>query len=346
MINKRIAVVGIQGLPAKYGGFETLVLNLENGLPEGVELTVWCSSKEYAERPSRYGKANLKYLPFRANGWQGIIFDMLAIFRSQNYDKILVLGVNGALALLIPHFARRTVLNIGGLDYQRSKWGYGARKVILLLNTIAINRASELISDNEKIKHYLLREHNRTSTLIGYGYSIFDKVARKGRVQSGDYFLNISRIQSDNNCHVILEAFARNTKEHLIMIGNFSLSRYGRDLFRLYSNVANITLMEAFYDKVKLKELLGGAKGFVHGHSAGGTNPILVDYMSQCKPILSFLNGFNQFTMGRSDYSWSSEEELLEILGSFAFDTVCYRERLKVLNWPVVSRKYFDLLCQ
>ena len=44
---KRVAIVGIQGLPANYGGFETMVENIigENCSPE-VEYTVYCSAKD------------------------------------------------------------------------------------------------------------------------------------------------------------------------------------------------------------------------------------------------------------------------------------------------------------
>ena len=338
--------MGIQGLPAKYGGFETLVANLVKNMPEEVEIKVWCSSKEYTDKTSKFGRANLGYLPFKANGWQGIIMDMVAIFRSQEYDKILLLGVNGALTLFYPGISERIVLNIGGLDYERSKWGIIARKTIYLLNYIAVRRAGYLISDNEKIKNYLLDNHKRESTLIGYGYSIFDKVADSMNIQNKGYFINIARIQHDNNCHIILSAFKRLPHEKLVMIGNFSASKYGRDLFECYSEYPNITLMEAVYDKVKLRALMADSKGFVHGHSAGGTNPILVDYMSQSKPIVAFLNGFNQFTIGSSQYSWSSEEELIKSLAFFEHMYVDYRKRLKELNWSVVSDKYFNVLCQ
>ena len=42
---KRVAIVGTQGVPAKYGGFETLVENIigENCAP-GIEYTVFCSA--------------------------------------------------------------------------------------------------------------------------------------------------------------------------------------------------------------------------------------------------------------------------------------------------------------
>ena len=44
---KNIAIIGTQGVPAKYGGFETLVENIigEN-CSDDIRYTVFCSSKE------------------------------------------------------------------------------------------------------------------------------------------------------------------------------------------------------------------------------------------------------------------------------------------------------------
>lgn len=44
---KQVAIVGTQGVPANYGGFETLVENIigEN-CPKDVSYTVFCSSKD------------------------------------------------------------------------------------------------------------------------------------------------------------------------------------------------------------------------------------------------------------------------------------------------------------
>ena len=47
-MKKHVAIIGTQGVPAQYGGFETLVENMigGNASPE-VEYTVLCSSWDY-----------------------------------------------------------------------------------------------------------------------------------------------------------------------------------------------------------------------------------------------------------------------------------------------------------
>ena len=62
---KKIAIIGTVGVPANYGGFETLAEHLIEDLGQHHELTVYCSGKKYPkeQRQAQYKAANLKYLP-------------------------------------------------------------------------------------------------------------------------------------------------------------------------------------------------------------------------------------------------------------------------------------------
>ena len=88
---KHVAIVGTQGVPANYGGFETLVENIigEN-CPPDVRYTVFCSSVDIPEKREEYKGCRLKYIPLRANGVQSIPYDILSLCRvMRGYDAIL-----------------------------------------------------------------------------------------------------------------------------------------------------------------------------------------------------------------------------------------------------------------
>lgn len=124
-----IAVVGTVGVPANYGGFETLVENLvkcHNTILFKDSLTVYCSSKSYHSKPSSYLSAQLKYVPLNANGVQSIPYDVVSLFSAvwNRNDVILLLGVSGAMALpLVRLFSSaRVITNIDGIEWRRDKW--------------------------------------------------------------------------------------------------------------------------------------------------------------------------------------------------------------------------------
>ena len=78
-----IAVLGTVGLPANYGGFETLVENLARYHANTLlsdELTVYCSAKSYPKKLDTFINAKLRYLPLQANGVQSILYDALGLF--------------------------------------------------------------------------------------------------------------------------------------------------------------------------------------------------------------------------------------------------------------------------
>lgn len=99
---KKVAVIGTVGVPAKYGGFETLVENLIGECcSEDVDYTVFCSGKAYPTRLKTYKNARLEYVPLHANGMQSIPYDIWSLIRTvgRGYDVVLILGVSGCLFL-------------------------------------------------------------------------------------------------------------------------------------------------------------------------------------------------------------------------------------------------------
>jgi hypothetical protein len=140
-----IAILGTVGVPANYGGFETLAENLikyhdASSLPAPV--TVYCSSKSYPSKERSFLSAQLKYVPLQANGAQSILYDIVSLFSSvwNRYDVILLLGVSGAIALpLVRLFSSaRVITNIDGIEWRRQKWQGWAKRFLQLSEKMAV----------------------------------------------------------------------------------------------------------------------------------------------------------------------------------------------------------------
>ena len=121
---QKLAIIGTVGLPAKYGGFETLAQQLVLQLDKQFEITVYCSGKTYTKenRPGEWQGARLRYLPLKANGVQSILYDFLSMLHAIIFcDVLLVLGVSGCLFLpFIKMFSKkRVIVNVDGLEWRR-----------------------------------------------------------------------------------------------------------------------------------------------------------------------------------------------------------------------------------
>ena len=113
---KKVAIIGTVGVPASYGGFETLVENMiGKNASEDVEYLVYCSGKSYKERLVSYKGAKLDYISLKANGFQSTPYDIISMIKTTNkFDVALVLGVSGCIFLPIFRlwFKKKLIVNI------------------------------------------------------------------------------------------------------------------------------------------------------------------------------------------------------------------------------------------
>jgi hypothetical protein len=149
----KLAVVGIQGLPNKYGGFETLASYIAEGLAGKHQVTVYCSAKDMqpvgdivvdavaldavasVALPAHFKNAALKYVNLSSHGFWGMLYDMVCLRSAlKNNDAVLLLGFGAGfyMPFISKKNAGKIILNFGGLDWQRSKWSPLAKFVIKL----------------------------------------------------------------------------------------------------------------------------------------------------------------------------------------------------------------------
>lgn len=86
---KKVAVVGTVGLPACYGGFESLVENLVRHGSAGIKYEVFCSKSSYQDHPKEFEGAELTYLPLSANGIQSVPYDILSLIKCLNLSFLV-----------------------------------------------------------------------------------------------------------------------------------------------------------------------------------------------------------------------------------------------------------------
>ncbi|WP_338284660.1 DUF1972 domain-containing protein, partial [Escherichia coli] len=309
---KKIDVVGIVGLPACYGGFESLVQNLVDYQSQNIKYNVYCSRKKYKNTPKKYKRADLKYIPFDANGSSSILYDIYSLFLSlfNKVDVVLILGVSGCVFLPIYRFfsSSKVIVNIDGLEWKRAKWKGIAKWYLKISEKIAVKYSDVVVADNEAIAKYVLKKYGLEAKIIAYGGD-HSLVKKPISVIKEDYFFTVCRIEPENNIRMILEAF-KNTTHSLKIVGNWDSSLYGRRLKEEFGNYNNIEIIDPIYDSDILFNFRSLCRGYIHGHSAGGTNPSLVEAMHFQIPIIAFDCDFNRFTTDNYAFYFKNKNEL------------------------------------
>jgi len=290
-----IKIIGTVGVPACYGGFETLVENLLDEKDEK-NVTVYCSSKSYKEQPNTYKNANLKYIPLNANGVQSIPYDIWSLLHAtitSKADNILILGVSGAICLpFIRLFSKSNIVtNIDGLEWKRNKWNTWAKRFLKFSEKVAVKYSDVIVADNKGIADYVTQEYGIASKVIAYGGD--HAIIKELSISDNDYALALCRIEPENNVELILESFSK-TNKPLKFIGNWDNSDFGRLMKSKYQQYRNIEIVDPIYDVNTLFEIRRQCSFYVHGHSAGGTNPSLVEMMHFGKTIFAFDCNYNR----------------------------------------------------
>ena len=353
----KIAVIGTVGVPANYGGFETLTEHLIEEMGNSWDITVYCSSKKYPanERKKQYKGAKLKYIPLEANGVQSVLYDSISIIHSLFFaDILLILGVAGAWLLpFVRLFTRKKIIiSIDGIEWKRDKWSLPAKWYLFWAESLAVKYSHIDISDNEAIQDYTAARYGTLSRIIEYGADHTLKVDKTSDMNNKYSFLNqdyafkVCRIEPENNVHVILQVFSELRDKQLVIVGNWNNSEYGRALKEKYSHYSNLYLLDPIYDQKGLDVLRSNAALYVHGHSAGGTNPSLVEAMYLGLPIVAFGVSYNKVTTENKALYFNSARELkqqvqqtnkaqLHIIATDMGQIAHRRYR-----WSVIAQKY------
>lgn len=149
---------------------------------------------------------------------------------------------------------------------------------------------------------------------------------------------------------MILEAFANMPSHSLVFIGNWENSEYGRFLRNSYSVYTNIYLCDPVYEPDVLRVIRDNASLYVHGHSAGGTNPSLVEMMHLGLPVLAYDCNFNRYTTEEMAIYFDSSDTIIKKISmlenslSLQVGQKMKEIALRRYTWSVVGKDYFDIL--
>jgi len=343
----KLSIVGTVGVPACYGGFESLVENLLDENEEAKSITVYCSSKCYSKKISTYKNAKLHYIPLNANGVQSIPYDIWSLCHAvyKGSDNILLLGVSGAIFLpVIRLFSKAKVItNIDGLEWKRTKWNNLIKRFLKYSEKLAVKHSDVVVTDNEAIADYVKAEYKVESEIIAYGGD--HAVITTLNISDDGYALALCRIEPENNVELILAAFGQTNKK-LKFIGNWNKSHFGQRMKAKYQQFDNIEIVDPIYDISKLFEIRQKCSFYVHGHSAGGTNPSLVEMMHFNKNIMAFNCNYNRAsTENEASFFNNTKELVLQINDSVLINNAYAMKEIaqRRYTWKIVKQQYFNL---
>ena len=349
---KKIAIIGSHGLYANYGGWDQLVNNLAECKSDNIEYIIFNSSNtKFVKQPPK--GVVVKKLVFKADGFQGFLFDFQSILLSYfKADVLLLLGAQGMPIVPVLGFFKKIkiIINIGGVEWERPKYNKLVKKYFRYCFKLSSKKSRIVILDNEHYKRFIPDKSNGIFTVIPYGgeidqtLSVNEELIEKYPFINKQYFLSISRSLEDNKIDELCECFTR-LNSNLVLISNLSKSEYGKSILKKYNNHTNIILIDGLYNKQELDLVRRKCKAYIHTHTLCGTAPSLVEMIVSGRPILSIDIPQNRFTLEEQGYFYKDFENLYSFLNSNKdFDKFITNKGLgSSYSWQKVVNQYESL---
>ena len=355
-----LSIMGIRGLPAHHGGFETFAARLAPFLVQhGWKVTVYCQEEAPPEQAETdLDGVRLVHIAVGADtALNSIRFDHACISHAlkEKPPLVLTLGYNTAVfGLRLRRAGITHVINMDGIEWSRAKWGPLARAWLYLNERAGCWGADHLIADHPEIaRHLETRVSEHKITTIPYGTDLIEDadvgvLARFG-LEAGQYATLIARPEPENSLLEIVQAFSlRPRGVKLLVLGNLvpQRNKYHARVMKAASD--EVIFAGAIFEPEVVRALRLYGLLYLHGHQVGGTNPSLLEAMGAGNPVLAHNNRFNRWVAGAGAQYFSDVEScaaaLDQLLSNPARRQVlsqsCIRRSLTAFRWERVLSRY------
>jgi glycosyltransferase involved in cell wall biosynthesis len=284
----RIGILGTRGIPARYGGFETLAEELSARLAaRGHDVTVYTRTRYAQPGLDAWRGAKIRVLPTISTKYldtvaHGVLSGIDAAF--ERFDAVLVCNAINAASAFLPRLGGRTrvVLNVDGLERHRKKWSALGRLAYRISERLSTMVPDTVVTDARVIQDYYLSRYGFASVFIPYGGDLpepsgTDTLSRLGVVPER-YVLYVSRLEPENNALAVVRAYRDVPGQTpLVLVGD---APYAADYIARVRQEADprVLIPGAIYGE-GYRELLARAAVYVQATEVGGTHPALVEAM-------------------------------------------------------------------
>ncbi len=214
----RIAILGTRGIPARYGGFETLAEELSARLAaRGHDVTVYTRSRYAEPGIAEWRGARVRVLPTISSKYlDTVVHGVLSGFDAalERYDAVLVCNAINAASSFLPRLAgaTRVVVNVDGLERNRRKWSVAGRWAYRLSERLSTIVPDAVVSDARVIQALLpgaLRIRKRLHPVRRRPARARPAARRSsGSASSPEgYVLYVSRLEPENNADAVVRAY-------------------------------------------------------------------------------------------------------------------------------------------
>lgn len=355
--------MGIRGIPANYGGFETFAEELASRLVNrGHEVVVYGRSNVIKYKENSYKGVRLVMLPTISHKYLDTIFHtFLSVLHSlfKKYDIVLICNAANSILSFIPRLSgKKVVVNVDGIERNRKKWNKIGKIWYFFGEAFSVLFPNAIVTDAGFIKDYYSERYNKGSEFIPYGAYIqsvdTQEVLRKYKLSPSEYILYVSRLEPENNAHIVIEAFKKiDTNKKLIIVGDAPYAEQYKEYIKKIAEDDKRIIFTGYIFGQGYKEFNSFAFAYIHASDVGGTPPALISAMGFGNCVIANGTTGNREVINGAGIIYERNNvndlaEKIKYLIQNPQDKIKYgklaQERVKQnYSWDVVTDKYEDL---
>lgn len=296
MSKLKIAYIGQRGVPPTFGGIERYVDEIVKRLPqEEVETYTYCR-RHYVENNYVDYTTQLFVPSLETKGFEAFSHSFFSTIDSlrHSFDIIHFQALGPSLFSCIPKVKGvKIVATIHGLDWQRAKWGKGAKAVLKAGDWMAGHTASALISVSKNLKRYYENKYKTDVFFVPIGFSEpkivnINEINRKFGLKPFKYILFLNRIVPEKGAHYLIEAFKGIKRDDfkLVVAGStFQGDTYIEYIKDLAKDDERIVFTD-YVSRDEVHELYSNAYFFALPSELEGMPAVVLESMSHKCPVL------------------------------------------------------------
>jgi glycosyltransferase involved in cell wall biosynthesis len=363
----KIAILGTRGIPASYSGFETAVEQLADRLSDrGHEVVVYCRPHVVDSSLETYKGASLVHLRTIQNKYldtftHTLVSSFHAARVTQPDVALFFIAGNSPMCRVTRWAGIPSVINVDGLDSDRSKWPGMAKAYLRFAESRAPHWADRAITDSNVVADVFERRYGQRIGVIPYGVDDpgdtgTETLQRLG-LEPRNYLLFVGRLEPENNSHLLVEAFSRISAERargmkLAVVGG---APYADDYIRhVWRSADPRVVFPGYVFGRGYWELQHHAYAFVAPTEVGGTHPVILEAMAAGNCVLVNDHKPNVETVGDAGLYFDGSagvedltrqlERLLDNPGLVNEYRARAIQRAEHYSWETVTDQYEALL--
>lgn len=355
-----VAILGVRGVPSRYGGFETSAEETAIRMAQlGHNVTVYCRGYANMPTPDEYKGVKLVYLPTIAlksldTIVNSIVSGFHVAFINRGCEVVHMYNAASAMGgLLVKLSGKKLVMTLDGIEWERENWGVTARLMWKFLTWLAVKISDRAVCDSRVVGDFFEKRYKVKLDYIPYGAKVVDRdlpLDRALQLDEKNYFIFVGRFVKEKRVDALIKAYIQiSTDMPLVLIGGNDNDPEYVDYLKSIAG-EGVRFIGYRYG-AEYESLLVNARVYVSASMLEGTSPSLLASMGA--GVCCIVNGIEENRETGGDavmYFDGSIEGLAAGLELLAKDDDVVREyaekgfnRVRTCyDWDVVTEKYLD----